>query len=71
MEQQQAFNALAARLLAEQARQLEDRETQAKANAQDVNLLANQLLEMQQQINELTQTVALLQQQLNEKGGGQ
>jgi hypothetical protein len=71
MEQQQAFNALAARLLAEQARQLEDRETQAKANAQDVTLLANQLLEMQQQINELTQTVALLQQQLNEKGGGQ
>jgi hypothetical protein len=59
MEQQQTFNALAARLLAEQARLLEDRETQTKANAQDVTLLANQLLEMQQQINELTQTVAL------------
>jgi len=66
MEQQQAFNALVARLLAEQARLLEDRETQARANAQDVTLLANQLLEMQQQISELTQTVALLHEQLEE-----
>jgi GT2 family glycosyltransferase len=74
MEQQQAFNALVARLLAEQSRLLaeqsrllEDRETQVRANAQDVSLLANQLLEMQQQINELTQAVALLQEQLEER----
>jgi hypothetical protein len=69
MEQQQAFNALVARLLAEQARRLEDQEIQAKANAQDVTLLANQLLEMQQEINQLRQTVALLQQQLHERDG--
>jgi GT2 family glycosyltransferase len=67
MEQQQAFNAVAARLLAEQARLLEDREAQAQANAQDVNLLANQLLETQQQINQLRQAVATLQQQLEKR----
>ena len=55
MAQQQAFNNLVSRLLSEQARLLEDRQTEAQANAQAIAELANQLLAQQQQIQQLQQ----------------
>ena len=55
MAQQQAFNNLVSRLLAEQAQLLEERQIEAKANAQAIAELANQLLAQQRQIQQLQQ----------------
>jgi hypothetical protein len=66
MDQQQRFNVLVSQLLAEQARLLEDRSSEAQANAQAISQLANQLLAQQQQIQHLTQTISHLQQTIEE-----